>query len=126
MSEPIVHFGVKGMKWGVRKDKVPSASNKRTQEITEARQRQGKRETSAYKSMENAKIRKTKEIEDAEKRAADTIAKAQKRIDTLSMHPDAVTANLMTRGEKITMGVVGGALGAAWLGGIVYASKAVR
>jgi hypothetical protein len=83
--EDLVHHGVKGQKWGVRK------SHPSTSEIHAARQRQEKRIT----QLHSAKT--------PQRKAAIT-----KKLNT---NEDNVTAARMTLGEKVTTTMLGGPVG---------------
>jgi hypothetical protein len=71
------HFGVKGMRWGVRK---PRSSNA---DIIQARKNQARR----------------KRVSNKEARAGNT-SEAQKLKDEYNTHPDKAVAELHTTGEK--------------------------
>lgn len=53
------HYGVKGMRWGHRKEKTTSGSNKKKKTIS--KKLRSKRETRAKKRLEKAKLRAKKE-----------------------------------------------------------------
>jgi hypothetical protein len=88
-QEALKHFGVKGMKWGVKK--APSGGAIRTA------RRNVMNEASAIRS-EKKNIRKTT------KRGSKERAAGEKRIDKMKVaflnNPDRATAARMTRGEK--------------------------
>jgi len=90
----LVHFGVKGMQWGVHKTqgtrdfyaKNPT-SKQRTEKITKARE----------------STHKTKKAYKSEKRGT------EKRADLKKVHlsnPDRATALRLTRGEKVVFGLI--------------------
>lgn len=82
-GEVLAQSGVKGMRWGVRNSKKPSAS-----EIHGARQRQAVRKSAA--------------------KGGDS--KAAREHQT---HPDRITASRMTAGEKAAAIMLGGPVGLA-------------
>lgn len=102
--QALVHAGVKGMKWGVRKTRVSRG------EIHGATQRQEKRrvdwanETHASKTATTASARAS---------AANRAKKIERDFNT---NEDRVTATRMTRGEKIALAIVAGPAGLALIG----------
>lgn len=117
----LFHYGVKGMRWGKRKDKPSSA------DIEVARANQ-----SARVARVNEKFVKSVTARDKGERAA-AKAEYQKLNQVFLDHPDRVTAMRMTRGEKavlalIAVGIPGpGTVGAAAAaGGNVAGRKIVE
>lgn len=88
--EELAHHGVKGMRWGVRKDHPTSA------DIHGARARQAARE---------------KTFQTAKSKSARTRAATAHRLSE-----DRVTASRLTLGEKVTLSLVGGPAGLLVIG----------
>lgn len=108
------HHGVRGMKWGVRRNGRPTADAIRGARTSVAAQKR-KVEVAANK------IHKTKEGTAARKVAVKT--HADLRVAHLN-NPDRATAMRMTRGEKAILGLLGvtgiGIVPAAGLGAAQY------
>lgn len=113
----LMHHGVKGMKWGVRKDK-PSSSD-----ITLARAKQNSRAAAANKAF-------AKSVTSRDKATRTQAKKDHQQLNQVFLdHPDRVTALRMTRGEKIVLGLIAVGIpgvGTAAAGGAAGASVASR
>jgi len=90
----LVHFGTKGMKWGVRKSegtrdfyKKNPTSQQRSAKIDKAR----------------ANVEKSRKAYTSEKRG--TAERAAKK-EAFKKHPDTATALRLKRGEKIAAGIL--------------------
>jgi hypothetical protein len=96
IDEAMAHFGVKGMKWGVRKQ----AS---TSDIKGARKRFGRK-------VEDFHDQK-RELRETTRRGTQARAAGEKRLGKLEMKllqdPDRATAFRLTRGEKWIIAAVG-------------------
>ena len=94
------HVGVKGMKWGVRKDSTPS-SRPSNSEIKLAR----KQRRAAKKNYKTTRKISEQEI---------ALAKARMKVahDAYKNHPAKKTARYMTTGEKRAVKILGGTLAA--------------
>lgn len=122
-EEYLEHYGVKGMKWGVRKNK-PSSD-----EIMSARLRQAGRVNAVQQSRDRYKAATSKgsTMSNAQKNKAIREHEAL-RLDMLTS-PDRVTSLYMTNGEKaasaiIAVGIPGG--GTAGVGIGLGVRKALR
>lgn len=96
-SNELVHHGVKGMKWGVRKDRSSSGSGKSTtkkkrttNKSTVAKKKTTKSEPSAGRKAVNAMMEKRKARKAA--KAAEEAAKKQKRKPVSEMTDDELNA----------------------------------
>lgn len=105
--EDVAHFGVKGMKWGVRK-KVSA------QEIKRARKNFGRKLEDFQDKREE--LRKTT-VRGSKARVAGEKRLSKVRMSLLN-DPDRATALRMTKGEKWLAGVVAG-VGVVGSGGAV-------
>lgn len=115
----LAHYGVKGMRWGVRKLDNGNRTKVRPKrasydDIRSARRRQTARES----AIEEARDR----IKAAPKGSA-AASKAgeahQKAVSEYLNSPDRVTANRLLKGEKVALGVLaafGGPIGVAAVG----------
>lgn len=124
VGDDLKHFGVKGMKWGVTRDrggsggsgggdKGPSRKEKRAAanaEIEGARQRQRERavelERQAFKTY----------TANGEKAAKAALNKYDRMELDLLNNPDAATASKLTTGEKWVAGIEWGVAGLALAG----------
>lgn len=93
--DELMHYGVKGMRWGHRKSGISSA------DIKDARARTAVRVREVNKA--HTAIYKTKNDKD-EKKAVQTYDK--KRMEYLK-NPDRATAQRLTTGEKFAIGLLG-------------------
>lgn len=100
----LAHHGVKGMKWGVRKNKPTSS------EIHDARQRQAFRAAELNRSIGKLNVSVGTK---GEKAAVQDFKK--KQIDFLT-NEDRVTAAHMTRGEKAAWALLTGPLALGAIG----------
>jgi hypothetical protein len=97
-GDALEHYGVKGMKWGVRRK--PSAA-----EIRGARIRMQEKGLKYQKQREAVKSTKKGSVE----RAKENQKLGKIKADFLK-DPDRVTAMTMTRGEKAATVILGGGL----------------
>jgi len=112
MEPELVHYGVKGMKWGVRK----AAS---TREVYGARARLQVKQNE-YASQKRT-VRKTK----TPKGKANQKAKLNKmKIDFLN-DPDRVTASRLSTGEKVVATLFAGPVGIGAAGVASYTSRVI-
>jgi hypothetical protein len=114
---PLEHYGVKGMKWGVRKER-PSGD-----EIQDARVR-------VYNQQRDIR-RARKANRKSTKRGSVERAKGEKKVGQMELKllkdPDRITASRITNGEAFVSLVLltpGGAAG--YLGGRALATKLVE
>ena len=140
-TDVLAHYGVPGMKWGVRRNRDDSGPSRREQrrqasrdrdaEILNARSRQAKVEANFTKRQGNldalaAKTYSTrygsKEHFEANAKYERAVKKIEKDYEASLSSPDAVTAARLTRGEKIATGVMAG-VGAAFVVGSIALSK---
>lgn len=120
VDEFLAHYGVKGMRWGVRKrsegggSSEPTRKERRAQknrEIVTARSRQAARERNFQEAQAEFIVARTNKGQD---RAERMMRQMEREYYT---HPDAATAQRMTSGEKWATGLtlVGFGLSAASL-----------
>lgn len=114
--EELSHYGVKGMRWGVRKKysaadirAARSRQKGRLDEFTTARKAHAK----SLSTNDGRKIGSTGATMDAKRRA-------------LLRHPDRAVALRMTRGEKAVTAILGGPLGVVAIGVTSAAVKGVE
>lgn len=101
--EELAHYGVKGMKWGQRKKYS-------TDQIKDARARQGSRVARINDQAHKLNL--------AEGKAKDAAAKKYvEMMKELQSHPDAAIGGRMTRGEKAAALLIGGPIGAIVIAG---------
>jgi hypothetical protein len=94
--DELLHYGVKGMKWGVRKQTIVAARQRQAQ-----RHRELVRYDDQAQTAPNAKAAKAAEN------------KARKIAVDLQTNDDRITAAHMTRGEQVASVLVAGPVGAA-------------
>lgn len=112
MEPELIHYGIKGMKWGVRK-----AASAREIYGARARLQVKQNEYSAQKR----KVRKTK----TPKAKANQKAKLDKmKVDFLK-DPDRVTASRMSTGEKVVAALFAGPIGVGVVGATSYTSRVI-
>jgi hypothetical protein len=123
----LIHFGVKGMRWGHRKSSSDSGSGappkkpvkkKITSEtIREARATHHARMTQLVLADQKVRLATTKKGKDAALKIVEKYAKQMANSD------DARIANKMTRGEKTIALLVGGPLGAVVIGANAFTTR---
>lgn len=117
------HYGVKGMKWGVRRtpeqlgNRKPKKKKVTTKDISEARSRHNSRLESIQRQVDRGNVVGTKT---AKTKAASQIRKIAK--EALESG-DISIASKLTRGEKVINTLSGGPLGALTLYSAVQANK---
>lgn len=110
VDEFLAHYGVKGMRWGVRRRRSEGGSEsagpsrkerraKNNQEIEEARSRQAARQRAYQTAQAEFMVARTRK---GEAHAESIMRQMEKEYYT---HPDAQTAARMTSGEKWTTGI---------------------
>lgn len=115
IDEAMAHFGIMGMHWGSRKNTASSSNGKTkskstkppkptTAQIESARYSQGIRLRKAQEAQGNFMVARGAKG----KNAAEKIMRNREK--DLFTNPDAKTAALMTKGEKIATGIGLGAL----------------
>lgn len=112
MSDEIIHYGVKGMKWGVRK----AAS---TREVYGARAR--------LQVKQNEFATQKRAVRKAKSPTAKANQKAKldrMKIDFLN-DPDRVTASRMSTGEKVAATILAGPIGIGAAGVASYTSRVI-
>ena len=115
MSEELMHYGVKGMKWGIRRDRKRSGSSRKknptygwSKEAKNARRIQQK----SVKQMTNAELRQVNERVRLEQEYARlNPSKVQKGINTAGKVVKTVGSvvgayNTLTGGAKVLKGAV--------------------
>ena len=116
----LVHYGVQGMKWGVRK------SNPTSTDIHSARVRQAARKANA--NLATARLNEASAGGNKAKQKSAVKAFEKAHLDVLT-NEDAVTSQRMTKGEKWTIGILAGPVGLAVIGAnrldVKRAAKAV-
>lgn len=146
MSEDIYHYGIKGMKWGVRRSPVELSrtsakrealrsnvkgmtSKQRTEKIRSARERQAKRQVEVFSNYNKVKKAK-KELKLVQKGGKDSAIKAkQKGLEAAKKElkrskdryintKDFHMSNRTTRGEKAAIVIVSSFVpGLGYMGG---------
>lgn len=114
IAEVLIHYGTKGMKWGVRKKKPTS------DDIHAARVRQASRYRKFEKAQDDVNLATNSKSRNAAIRRRD---KAEKEHD---LNEDRVTAVRMTRGEKFGAVLVAGPLGLGIIAGGAIGARSVR
>lgn len=112
MEPELVHYGVKGMKWGVRK----AAS---TREVFGARARLQVKQHEY--SNQKRRVRKAKS---ATAKAKQKAKLNKMKIDFLN-DPDRVTASRLSTGEKVVATLLAGPIGIGAVGVASYTSRVI-
>jgi vacuolar-type H+-ATPase subunit H len=104
VDDILAHYGVKGMRWGVRKQRnadIKSARKRVDRKAAQDFDKLGKLEDKAL----NAKTSAAREA------ATKKLTDAEKQINTAHLKdPDRATAMKMTTGEKVALVLIGGLL----------------
>lgn len=117
-EQALAHFGVPGMKWGVRRSNSSDGTNSNpkkppkptTAEIKTARFNQAQRLRKTEEAHAELLVaRGRKQTEKAEKEFL-------RRVSDLNNNPDFRTSQRMTTGEKVTTGILLGVLGVSLAG----------
>jgi hypothetical protein len=110
----LAHYGVKGMHWGHHKARETSGSSKKSRkqtrqernaEILNARSRQQARGRAYEEAQAEFMAARTRK---GEAKAEEVMRRMEKEYWT---HPDAQTAQKLTTGEKIAVGLAYGSVG---------------
>lgn len=123
-QDALQHYGVKGMKWGVRKSDSGGKSKPTSDEIKSARIRTRARQRELGVQADKVNLATGKKQEREAKKFADMSTSYLK-------NPDRVTAEYLTRGEKVALTVLAvgipgpGTAGAAGLAGGTVAGRAI-
>lgn len=125
----LIHFGVKGMKWGRRKARddggsgsggsAPKVKKKKltSNDIREARAQHQARVAELYRADQQLRTATTQKGKDIALRQVDKMAQQIAKSD------DARIANKMTRGEKVAALVIAGPIGAVVIGANKFATR---
>lgn len=111
-SNELVHYGVKGMKWGVRK----AVS---TREVYGARARLQVKQNEIADQKRNVRKAKSATAKTNQKTKLDKM-----KVDFLN-DPDRVTASRLSTGEKVVATIFAGPVGIGAAGVASYASRVI-
>jgi hypothetical protein len=104
-EQALAHFGVKGMKWGVRNEETGGRRKATSQEIMDARITTQARTSSIFEADRRVRTASTP----AEKKKA--LADVERLAKQLAESDDTRVANMMTSGEKAAAVLVTGPIG---------------
>lgn len=107
----LAHFGVKGMKWGVRRTDAQLGNSGKKSKPTTADIKESRARLASANAVKKVK---TDQIQSkinwrSEKSITDAISKINKIETDALNNPDRVTAARMTKGEKLATVLTGGA-----------------
>jgi len=124
-DELLIHYGIKGMKWGRRKARDDGGSGKAAKpkkkitsdDIRESRAQHQARVAELIRADQRVRTATTKKGKDAALRQVEKMAKQIANTD------DARIANKMTRGEKAAALFVAGPLGLVVIGANKFTTR---